>query len=133
MKKILITEIMDKAEVEKLQSKFETIYDEELFKDQTKILKIIPSVDVLIVRNNTSVNEAVINAAINLKVIGRLGVGLDNVNVDLCKNKNIKIIPAIGANTISVAEYVVSSMLVLSKKIFFQRMLSFQVFGLEIN
>lgn len=119
MKKILITEIMDIAEVEKLQSKFETIYDEELFKDQTKIIKIIPCVDGLIVRNNTLVNEAIINAAINLKVIGRLGVGLNNINVDLCKNKNIKIIPAIGANTISVAEYVVSSMLVLSKKIFF--------------
>ena len=124
---------MDIAEVEKLQSKFETIYDEELFKDQTKIIKIIPDIDRLIVRNNTLVNEAIINAAINLKVIGRLGVGLNNINVDLCKNKNIKIIPAIGANTISVAEYVVSSMLVLSKKIFFQRMTSFQVFGLEIN
>ena len=110
---------MDIAEVEKLQSKFETIYDEELFKDQTKIIKIIPDIDGLIVRNNTLVNEAIINAAINLKVIGRLGVGLNNINVDLCKNKNIKIIPAIGANTISVAEYVVSSMLVLSKKIFF--------------
>jgi (S)-sulfolactate dehydrogenase len=119
MKKILITEIMDIAEVEKLQSKFKTIYDEELFKDQTKIIKIIPDIDGLIVRNNTLVNEAIINAAINLKVIGRLGVGLNNINVDLCKNKNIKIIPAIGANTISVAEYVVSSMLVLSKKIFF--------------
>ena len=119
MKKILITETMDIAEVEKLQSKFETIYDEELFKDQTKIIKIIPDIGGLIVRNNTLVNEAIINAAINLKVIGRLGVGLNNINVDLCKNKNIKIIPAIGANTISVAEYVVSSMLVLSIKIFF--------------
>ena len=79
---------MDIAEVEKLQSKFETIYDEELFKDQTKIIKIIPDIDGLIVRNNTLVNEAITNAAINLKVIGRLGVGLNNINVDLCKNKN---------------------------------------------
>ena len=119
MQKLLITEIMDDEEVQKLQLKFDTIYDQNLFNNEEKIIQLIPEIDALIVRNNTLVSEAIIRAAKNLKVIGRLGVGLNNIRVDLCKERNIKIIPATGANTISVAEYVISFMLVLSRKVFF--------------
>ena len=119
MQKLLITEIMDDEEVQKLQLKFDTIYDQNLFNNEEKIIQIIPEIDALIVRNNTLVSEAIIRAAKNLKVIGRLGVGLNNIREDLCKERNIKIIPATGANTISVAEYVISFMLVLSRKVFF--------------
>ena len=118
MKKLLITEIMDEQEVQKLQSMFTTIYDPNLFNNEKKIIELIPGMDALIVRNNTLVNETILAASKQLKVIGRLGVGLNNINVELCKKKNITIIPATGANTVSVAEYVISCMLVLSRKVF---------------
>ena len=118
MKKLLITEIMDEQEVQKLQSTFTTIYDPNLFNNEKKIIELIPDIDALIVRNNTLVNETILAASKQLKVIGRLGVGLNNINVELCKKKNITIIPATGANTVSVAEYVISCMLLLSRKVF---------------
>ena len=118
MKKLLITEIMDEQEVQKLQSTFTTIYDPNLFNNEKKIIELIPDMDALIVRNNTLVNETILSASKQLKVIGRLGVGLNNINVELCKKKNITIIPATGANTVSVAEYVISCMLLLSRKVF---------------
>ena len=118
MKKLLITEIMDEQEVQKLQSMFTTIYDPNLFNNEKKIIELIPEMDALIVRNNTLVNETILAASKQLKVIGRLGVGLNNINVELCKKKNITIIPATGANTVSVAEYVISCMLLLSRKVF---------------
>lgn len=118
MKKLLITEIMDEQEVQKLQSTFTTIYDPNLFNNEKKIIELIPDMDALIVRNNTLVNETILAASKQLKVIGRLGVGLNNINVELCKKKNITIIPATGANTVSVAEYVISCMLLLSRKVF---------------
>ena len=118
MKKLLITEIMDEQEVQKLQSMFTTIYDPNLFNNEKKIIELIPDMDALIVRNNTLVNETILAASKQLKVIGRLGVGLNNINVELCKKKNITIIPATGANTVSVAEYVISCMLLLSRKVF---------------
>jgi (S)-sulfolactate dehydrogenase len=79
MQKLLITEIMDDEEVQKLKLKFDTIYDQDLFKNEEKIIQLIPEIDALIVRNNTLVSEAIIRAAKNLKVIGRLGVGLNNI------------------------------------------------------
>ena len=118
MKKLLITEIMDEQEVQKLQSTFTTIYDPNLFNNEKKIIELIPDMDALIVRNNTLVNETILAASKQLKVIGRLGVGLNNINVELCKKKNITIIPATGANTVSVAEYVISCILLLSRKVF---------------
>ena len=118
MKKLLITEIMDEQEVQKLQSTFTTIYDPNLFHNEKKIIELIPDMDALIVRNNTLVNETILAASKQLKVIGRLGVGLNNINVELCKKKNITIIPATGANTVSVAEYVISCILLLSRKVF---------------
>ena len=53
MQKLLITEIMDDEEVQKLKLKFDTIYDQDLFKNEEKIIQLIPEIDALIVRNNT--------------------------------------------------------------------------------
>ena len=71
----------------------------------------------LIVRNKTQVDSNVLKKAKKLKFIGRLGVGLDNIDTEFCKNKNIHVQPATGMNADSVAEYVVSSSMSLIKKI----------------
>jgi (S)-sulfolactate dehydrogenase len=58
------------------------------------------------------VRGAVLAAMKNLKVIGRLGVGLDNIDMDECAKRGIQVFPATGANTVSVAEYVIAAILV---------------------
>ncbi|RME64237.1 MAG: 3-phosphoglycerate dehydrogenase, partial [Alphaproteobacteria bacterium] len=67
----------------------------------------------LLVRNRTQVRGALLDAAPRLKVVGRLGVGLDNIDMDACKARGIRVCPATGANDVSVAEYVVTAALVL--------------------
>ena len=64
--------------------------------------------DVLIVRNRTQVRGELLAALTRCKVVGRLGVGLDNIDVEACAARGIEVIPATGANARSVAEYVIA-------------------------
>ena len=116
-KKILITEFINQNSFEHLNKKFDVRYDEKLFENENEITRIIKDYDGLIVRNKTQVNLSILKNALKLKFIGRLGVGLDNIDTGYCKSKNIHVQPATGMNADSVAEYVVSSSMSLIKKI----------------
>jgi len=116
-KKILITEFINQNSFEHLNKKFDVRYDEKLFENENEITRIIKDYDGLIVRNKTQVNLNILKNALKLKFIGRLGVGLDNIDTGYCKSKNIHVQPATGMNADSVAEYVVSSSMSLIKKI----------------
>src|SRR5262249_42666912 len=74
--------------------------------------------DALVVRNRTQVDAALLAAAPTLRVVGRLGVGLDNIDVETCKARGIRVIPAAGANARSVAEYVVTTAAMLLRGAF---------------
>ena len=115
--KILITEFINKNSLEDLNNNFEIKFDEKLWEKEEQLLEIIKDYDGLIVRNKTQVNKKILSNAKNLKFIGRLGVGLDNIDTEFCKSKNIHVQPATGMNADSVAEYVVSSSMSLIKKI----------------
>ena len=117
MTKILITEFINQNSLDNLKKKFEVLYDEKLCEKKIELEKTIKHYDALIVRNRTQVNSEVLKNASNLKFIGRLGVGLDNIDTEYCKNKDIHVQPATGMNADSVAEYVVSSSMSLIKKI----------------
>ena len=67
------------------------------------------------------VTRELIDNAPNLTCIGRLGVGLDNIDLNACKDKNITVYPAIGANSNSVAEYVICTSMILLRKAFFKK------------
>ena len=73
----------------------------------------IADADALIVRNRTQVDRGLVDAAPRLRVVGRLGVGLDNIDVAACAERGIEVIPATGANALAVAEYVVTMALFL--------------------
>ena len=115
--KILITEFINKNSLEDLNNNFEIKFDEKLWEKEEQLLEIIKDYDGLIVRNKTQVNKKILSNAKNLKFIGRLGVGLDNIDTEFCKSKNIHVQPATGMNADSVAEYVISSSMSLLKKI----------------
>ena len=110
---ILITEFMDLNAVKKLQQEFEVLYKPELADTQNKIPSFLKNIKALIVRNRTKVNCDLLNNGPNILCIGRLGVGLDNIDIEVCKKKNISVYPAIGANTRSVVEYVITSSMIL--------------------
>ena len=117
MIKILITEFINQNSLNNLNNKFEVKYNEKLWENIDELNHIIVDYDGLIVRNKTQVNLNLLKKGSNLKFIGRLGVGLDNIDTKYCNLKNIHVQPASGMNADSVAEYVVSSSMSLIKKI----------------
>ena len=117
MKKILITEFMDQSAIDLLNKKFEIIYNDQIWEKSDLIEKNIENVDVVIVRNKTQLNSNILQNAKKLKLIGRLGVGLDNIDTNFCEKNNIKIQIATGMNADSVAEYVINCSLSLLRKL----------------
>ena len=115
--KILITEFMEVKSIEMLKTKFDVTFDQDLSNNPSKLKKIISNFDILIVRNKTKVKKEILENTSNLKFIGRLGVGLDNIDTEYCKNNNIHVQPATGMNADSVAEYVINAALSLLKNI----------------
>jgi D-3-phosphoglycerate dehydrogenase len=81
------------------------------------LIQTIKDYDALIVRSATKVTKDVVNAANNLRVIGRAGVGLDNVNLEAATQKGIIVMNTPTGNTISTAEHTMSMVLALSRNI----------------
>jgi (S)-sulfolactate dehydrogenase len=101
--KIVITEFMDLAAVDTLRAGFNVVYDPKLVDRRADMFGQLSDAPGLIVRNRTQVNAEVLAAAPRLRVVGRLGVGLDNIDVAACKARGIEVIPATGANALAVA------------------------------
>jgi D-3-phosphoglycerate dehydrogenase len=78
---------------------------------------IIKDYDALVIRSGTNVTEDIIKEAKNLKIIGRAGVGIDNVDVKSASMKGIVVMNTPGGNTISAAEHTMSMLLALSRNI----------------
>ena len=98
MVKILITEFINNDSLKKLKKVFKVHYDEKLWQYPKNISKIIKNFDCLIVRNKTEVNKNLLHDANKIRLIGRLGVGLDNIDTKYCNLKKIHIQPATGMN-----------------------------------
>ncbi len=111
MQKIIITEFMDQSAVDALAKDFDVIYDKNFLNSPEKLAAEMKTCDAIIVRNKTQVRGELLEQAERLKIVGRLGVGLDNIDVATCKQRGIEVIPATGANNISVAEYVMAGAL----------------------
>ncbi|MXU64779.1 hydroxyacid dehydrogenase [Oceanomicrobium pacificus] len=110
---ILITEFMDDSAVAALRKQHSVDYAPELADDQAAIPGRLAGCRALIVRNRTRVTPALLEAAPDLTCVGRLGVGLDNIDQSACAARGIAVFPATGANTRSVSEYVVTSAMML--------------------
>ncbi|MEI6337189.1 MAG: hydroxyacid dehydrogenase, partial [Verrucomicrobiota bacterium] len=84
---------------------------------EAEIIKLIPGFSALVVRSQTKVNANVLEAAKNLKVIGRAGVGVDNVDVDAATKRGVIVMNTPGGNTISTAEHAFSLLLSIARSI----------------
>ena len=116
MSEIVITEFMDEAAIREILAGRDVLYDPKLVDRPNDLLAQLSDARALIVRNRTQVRGALLEAAPKLEVVGRLGVGLDNIDVDACKARGITVYPATGANDLSVAEYVITAALVLLRR-----------------
>ena len=113
MARIVIAEFMDERAVASLRAAHELLYDPKLVDDGLRLLAEAATAHALIVRNRTQVRGELLAALVHCKVIGRLGVGLDNIDMPAAQAAGLQVIPATGANALSVAEYVVASAMLL--------------------
>lgn len=111
---IVISEFISADAVASLRDAGHQVHlDESLCEKPGELAGHIAGADALIVRNRTQVTAGLLAAAPNLKAVGRLGVGLDNIDLDACQSRGIAVLPAVGANAASVAEYVLTAALLL--------------------
>jgi (S)-sulfolactate dehydrogenase len=111
--RVVITEFMDAAAVASLAARFDVTYDATLVDHPEHLKALLVDADSVVVRNKTQVNGELLAAAPRLKVVGRLGVGLDNIDLPGCRARGIEVIPATGANALAVAEYVIGTAMML--------------------
>lgn len=111
---IVISEFMEEGAVDSLRRRgFDVFYDPKLVERRAELLDRTAEADALIVRNRSQVDAALLERAGRLRVVGRLGVGLDNIDVAACSRRGIEVIPATGANAQAVAEYVICTTMLL--------------------
>lgn len=84
---------------------------------EEELIKIIPAYDALMVRSQTKVTSAIIDAGKNLKIIGRAGVGVDNIDVDAATQKGIIVVNSPDGNTMAAAEHTIALMLAMARNI----------------
>jgi (S)-sulfolactate dehydrogenase len=113
MKRVVIAEFMDERAVARLAARHDVLSDATLVDDPPRLRAEASACDALVVRNRTQVRGDLLAALGRCRVLGRLGVGLDNIDVPGCEARGIRVIPATGANARSVAEYVIASAMLL--------------------
>lgn len=109
MSHIFISEFITSQALETLRAQHTVIYQPDAYQDLKQMADSLASADAWIVRNLTKVSKELVDGAKQLKVVGRLGVGLENIDLHTCAERGIQVIPATGANAQSVAEYVLGT------------------------
>lgn len=113
--KVLVAEKLSVAGVERLREHLDVDVKTGLSPEELR--EVIGDYDALIVRSATQVDAALLERADNLKVVGRAGIGLDNVDVDGCTRSGILVVNAPQSNILSAAEHTVALMLAQARNI----------------
>jgi D-3-phosphoglycerate dehydrogenase / 2-oxoglutarate reductase len=115
--KILISDDLSERGIEILQKEKDLTVDVKTDLGHEGLLKEIKHYDGLIIRSATKVTKDIIDAAKALKIIGRAGIGVDNVDLDSASKKGIIVMNTPGGNTITTAEHAIAMMLAMSRNI----------------
>ena len=105
MSRIVITEFMDERAVAQLATQHDVLYDPKLVDDRLRMQAEAASADAIIVRNRTQVRGELLVALAHCSVVGRLGVGLDNIDAAACEARGIQVIPDIGGKTLGLVGF----------------------------
>lgn len=117
MHDVLITENILGAEMDALHTQFDCTFEPDLWQHPEALQSLIANYQALIVRNQTQVTRELIAAGTNLRIIGRAGVGLDNVDLPAATERGIVVAFTPEQNANSVAELTVGLILSLARKI----------------
>src|SRR5260370_38378597 len=115
--KILVADSISERGVEELSRDGALAVSVQTKLPPAKLAEIIPDFAGLIVRSETKVTAEILNAATKLRVVGRAGVGVDNVNVETATRRGVLVLNAPGGNTVSTAEHAFSLLLCVARKI----------------
>jgi D-3-phosphoglycerate dehydrogenase len=115
--KILIADSISQSGVDELarDGAFEVSTQTGL--KESELIKIIPEFKAVVVRSQTKITAGILNAGTKLRVVGRAGVGIDNVDVGEATRRGVIVMNAPGGNTISTAEHTFSLLLCVARKI----------------
>ena len=113
MAQVVVSEFMNEEALAPLRASYKVLFDPTLVDDRPRLLAELTGAEAVIVRNRTQVDEELLAAAPALRTVGRLGVGLDNIDMDACSDRGVVVHPATGANGLAVAEYVIASLFML--------------------
>jgi D-3-phosphoglycerate dehydrogenase len=113
--KILITDGLDESGLSVLRTLADVDQRNDISADD--LLKVVSDFDGLIVRGRTKVTASVLDAATRLKVVGRAGVGVDNIDLEAAKKHNVTVVNAPMSTSVAVAELTFGLMLALAREI----------------
>jgi D-3-phosphoglycerate dehydrogenase / 2-oxoglutarate reductase len=118
MPKVLVSDKISSAALAIFKREgVEVDYLPDLGKDKDKLLEVIGQYDGLAIRSATKVTEKIIAAAKNLKVIGRAGIGVDNVDIPAATKKGIIVMNTPFGNSITTAEHAIAMMMALARQL----------------
>jgi D-3-phosphoglycerate dehydrogenase len=116
--KVLISDALSPAAVQIFKDRcIEVDFQPNLGKDKEKLAEIIGNYDGLAIRSATKVSAKILEQAKNLKVIGRAGIGVDNVDIPAATARGIIVMNTPFGNSITTAEHAISLMLALARQI----------------
>ncbi len=119
MADIVITEFLDEVVVRALAETHDVFYDKDLVDRPADLFAALEDCRAVIVRNRTRVDAELLDHAPKLKVVGRVGVGVERIDQHACEARGVVVCPARGANDVTVAEYVITGLLLAFRKAFF--------------
>jgi len=115
--KVLVSDPISAKGIDLLRRENELEVDVKIGLSPQELLQVIPEYEALVVRSETKVTASVVEAARKLRVVGRAGIGVDNVDVEAASKRGIIVMNTPGGNTITTAEHAISLLLALARKI----------------
>src|SRR6266404_2436666 len=115
--KVLVADSIAARGIEELSSDGTVAAVVKTGQSELELVDLIPEFDGIIVRSETKVTAKILNAGIRLRVVGRAGVGVDNVDVETATRRGVIVLNAPGGNTVSTAEHAFSLLLSAARKI----------------
>lgn len=118
MPKVLVSDKLSETAVQKFRDRgIDVTFEPDLGKDKEKLLSVIGDYDGLAIRSATKVTAKLLEAATNLKVIGRAGIGVDNVEIPAASKKGVIVMNTPFGNSITTAEHAISMMMAVARQI----------------
>ena len=117
MNKVLVSDLLSQQGLDVLKASGDFEVDVVLNLSQEELLDRIADYDALLIRSATKVTKNIIDAATRLKVIGRAGVGVDNIDVQAATRNGVLVVNTPTGNTIAAAEHTIAMLLALARNI----------------